>query len=108
MRMVHLVVEFLLLFYCYPTCIYSSRDEPANVNTASTVCSKREQGLDAYLVPQFTLALMVVAHSFHPHLMMFLSFVSTLTLFLRVDTLCHIVPKQLPWKMKHFWKKETW
>ncbi|KAL5490949.1 hypothetical protein EMCRGX_G016155 [Ephydatia muelleri] len=45
-------------------------DEPANVNTASTVCSKREQGLDAYLVPQFTkeeqkhaLALMVGAHS---------------------------------------------
>ena len=70
MRMVHLVVEFLLLFYCYPKCIYSSRDEPANVHTASTVCSKREQGLDAYLVPQFTkeeqkhaLALMVVAHS---------------------------------------------
>lgn len=70
MRMVHLVVEFLLLFCCYPTCIYSSRDEPANVTTASTVCSKREQGLDAYLVPQFTkeeqkhaLALMVGAHS---------------------------------------------
>ena len=65
-------MEFLLLFCCYPTCIYSSRDEPANVNTASksAVYPKREQGLDAYLVPHFTkeeqkqaLALMVGAHS---------------------------------------------
>ena len=83
--------------------ILSSSDEPAKVDAASKseVSSnqpKSDPGLDAYLVPHFTkeeqkqaLALMVRAHSagLLPPTMTFLNSVSTLTSFLREDTLCH-------------------